>query len=339
VGRPKKKEKEDTKDTSVLAFDAVLDAIQREYGKDAVFYLNDAKKIDVEVISTGSLTLDFATGVGGFPRGRIIEVRGQPSSGKTTLLLSVIANANKNGERAVILDTEHALDIRYAKKLGVDPNLTLISQPNSAEQALNIMHDFMASGQVAIVGLDSIAGLVSEEERIKKIGDPSVMKVAALMSTALKKMEIVASQTRTIGIFTNQFRATMGYGNVGTGGNAIKYDTSIRIDLKEKNKLEVAGRVIGITTIAKLHKNKVHFPYTQAEMIIMFGKGISKIDEIINLSTEYKLVDKAGTWYSYKGTQIGQGRESVRSWLLENPEIFDNLEVGIRELLKSEEMD
>jgi recombination protein RecA len=336
MAKPKKKKEEESKGASILAFDSIVSAIEREYGKESIYYLNDAKKIDVDVISTGSIGLDSATGVGGLPLGRLVEVRGHESSGKTTLLLSVIANVNKAGGRAVIIDTEHALDIRYAKKLGIDPGLTLLSQPDNAEQALNIMHDFLASGQVSVVCLDSVAGLVSKEELEKKIGEPSMMKIASLMSTALKKMEIVAKKTNTLGIFTNQFRATPGYGNVGTGGNAIKYDTSIRIDLKKAKKLIVSDKIIGITTTAELIKNKVSFPFSQAELIIIFGKGISKLDEITNLGIEYGLIDKAGTWYSYKGEQIGQGRKPLTAWLVENPEICNTLEEGIKEILQSE---
>ena len=335
---PRKKKVTEEPVSNELALDAVLKAIEREYGKGAVFYLNDVKKEDVDVISTGSLALDSATGVGGLPRGKIVEVRGRESSGKTTLLLSVVANANRSGEKAVIIDTEHALDIRNVKRLGVDPDLTLISQPSSAEEALNIMHDFTASGQVAVVCLDSIAGLVSKEELEKKIGDPSMMKVASLMSAALKKMEIVAHKTNTLALFTNQFRASL-FGKVGTGGNAIKYDTSVRLDLKQEKKLVDPAdnsKVVGIVTSVELIKNKVFAPYRRADIIIVFGVGISKLEEIINLSIEYELVTQSGSWYSYKEDQIGQGRGSVRSWLLENPKIYTNLEAGIKEILQSQ---
>ena len=321
-------------DNKKRALETALMQIEKTYGKGAIMRLGDhSDQVNVEAISTGSLSLDLALGIGGVPRGRIIEIYGPEASGKTTLALHVLASAQKKGGEAAFIDVEHALDPTYARALGVDIDNLLISQPDTGEQALEITEQLVRSGAIDVVVVDSVAALLPRSELEGEMGDSSVGVVARLMSQALRKLTGAVSKTNTVVIFINQLREKIGvmYGNPETtpGGRALKYFSSVRIDVRRIETLKVAGEMVGNRTRAKIVKNKVAPPFKEAEFDIIYGEGISKIGEIIDLGVKLELIDKAGAWFTV-GEQRLQGRDSVKNYLQENPEIADELEAQIR---------
>ena len=316
------------------ALETALAQIEKTYGKGAIMRLGDhSDQVNVEAISTGSLSLDLALGIGGVPRGRIVEIYGPESSGKTTLALHILASAQKNGGEAAFIDVEHALDPTYARALGVDIDNLLISQPDTGEQALEITEQLVRSGAVDVIIVDSVAALLPRSELEGEMGDSSVGVIARLMSQALRKLTGAVSKTNTIVVFINQLREKIGvmYGNPETtpGGRALKYFSSVRIDVRRIETMKVGGEMIGNRTRAKIVKNKVAPPFKEAEFDIIYGEGISKIGEIIDLAVKLDLIDKAGAWFTV-GEQRLQGRDSVKAYLTENPEVADELEAQIR---------
>ena len=321
-------------DNKKRALETALMQIEKTYGKGAIMRLGDhSDQVNVEAISTGSLSLDLALGIGGVPRGRIIEIYGPEASGKTTLALHVLASAQKKGGEAAFIDVEHALDPTYARALGVDIDNLLISQPDTGEQALEITEQLVRSGAIDVIVVDSVAALLPRSELEGEMGDSSVGVVARLMSQALRKLTGAVSKTNTVVIFINQLREKIGvmYGNPETtpGGRALKYFSSVRIDVRRIETMKVAGEMIGNRTRAKIVKNKVAPPFKEAEFDIIYGEGISKIGEIIDLGVKLDLIDKAGAWFTV-GEQRLQGRDSVKTYLQDNPEIADELEAQIR---------
>ncbi len=316
------------------ALDAALSQIERAFGKGSIMKLNDEQKIEVESVSTGSLGLDIGLGIGGLPRGRIIEVYGPESSGKTTLALHVIAEAQKLGGTCAIVDAEHALDPGYAKKLGVDVDNLLISQPDAGEQALEITDTLVRSGALDVLVVDSVAALVPRAELEGEMGDSHMGLQARLMSQALRKLTGSISRSRTIVIFINQIRMKIGvmFGSpeTTTGGNALKFYASIRLDIRRIGAIKNKDEIVGNQTRVKVVKNKMAPPFRQVEFDIMYGEGISKLGELIDLGVAGNFVEKAGSWFSYDGQRIGQGRENVKNFLRENPEIAEKLEKQIR---------
>ncbi len=321
-------------DNKKRALETALMQIEKTYGKGAIMRLGDhPDQVNVEAISTGSLSLDLALGIGGVPRGRIIEIYGPEASGKTTLALHVLASAQKAGGEAAFIDVEHALDPTYARALGVDIDNLLISQPDTGEQALEITEQLVRSGAIDVIVVDSVAALLPRTELEGEMGDSSVGVIARLMSQALRKLTGAVSKTNTVVIFINQLREKIGvmYGNPETtpGGRALKYFSSVRIDVRRIETMKVAGEMIGNRTRAKIVKNKVAPPFKEAEFDIIYGEGISKIGEIIDLAVKLELIDKAGAWFTV-GEQRLQGRDSVKAYLQENPEVADELEAQIR---------
>ena len=316
------------------ALETALAQIEKNYGKGAIMRLGEDIPINVDAISTGSLSLDLALGVGGVPRGRIIEVYGPESCGKTTLALHVVASAQKLGGEAAYIDVEHALEPAYARALGVDIENLLISQPDTGEQALDITEALVRSGGVDVVVVDSVAALLPRSELEGEMGESSVGVVARLMSQALRKLAGAISKTNTVVIFINQLREKIGvmYGNPETtpGGRALKYFASVRIDMRRVETLKNGSEMIGNRTRAKVIKNKVAPPFKEAEFDIMYGEGISKVGEIIDLGTKLEIIDKAGAWFTVNGERI-QGREAVKEYLMSNPEVCDEIESQIRE--------
>ena len=316
------------------ALETALAQIEKTYGKGAIMRLGDhSEQVNVEAISTGSLSLDLALGIGGVPKGRIVEIYGPESSGKTTLALHILASAQKNGGEAAFIDVEHALDPTYARALGVDIDNLLISQPDTGEQALEITEQLVRSGAVDVIIVDSVAALLPRSELEGEMGDSSVGVIARLMSQALRKLTGAVSKTNTIVVFINQLREKIGvmYGNPETtpGGRALKYFSSVRIDVRRIETMKVGGEMVGNRTRAKIVKNKVAPPFKEAEFDIIYGEGISKIGEIIDLAVKLELIDKAGAWFTV-GEQRLQGRDSVKAYLQQNPEIADELEAQIR---------
>lgn len=316
------------------ALETAIAQIERSYGKGSIMRLGDNQAVNVEAIPTGSLSLDLALGIGGVPKGRIIEIYGPESSGKTTLALHIIASAQKGGGEVAFVDAEHALDPTYARALGVDIENLLVSQPDTGEDALSITETLVRSGAVDVVVVDSVAALVPRSEIEGEMGDSSVGVVARLMSQALRKLAGSISKTKCIVIFINQLREKIGvmYGNPETtpGGRALKYFSSVRIDVRRVETLKVGGEMVGNRTRAKIVKNKVAPPFKEAEFDIMYGEGISKIGEIIDLAVKLELIDKGGAWFTVNGTRI-QGRDNVKAYLKENPDVTDELEAKIRE--------
>ena len=316
------------------ALETALAQIEKNYGKGAIMRLGEDIPINVDAISTGSLSLDLALGVGGVPRGRIIEVYGPESCGKTTLALHVVASAQKLGGEAAYIDVEHALEPAYARALGVDIENLLISQPDTGEQALDITEALVRSGGVDVVVVDSVAALLPRSELEGEMGESSVGVVARLMSQALRKLAGAISKTNTVVIFINQLREKIGvmYGNPETtpGGRALKYFASVRIDMRRVETLKSGGEMVGNRTRAKVIKNKVAPPFREAEFDIIYGEGISKVGEIIDLGTKLEIIDKAGAWFTVNGERI-QGREAVKEYLMSNPEVCDEIESQIRE--------
>lgn len=313
--------------------------LDKLYGKGTVMKLGDTKAMDVDVISSGSIGLDVALGVGGYPRGRIIEIFGPESSGKTTLAIHAIAQVNKAGGIAAIIDAEHAFDKSYAEKLGVDTDNLLISQPDNGEQALEIAEHLIRSGAIDIVVIDSVAALVPRSEIEGEMGDSKMGLQARLMSQALRKLTGTISRTGCICIFINQLRDKIGvvYGNpeTTTGGNALKFYSSIRLDIRKVSQIKEGTEIMGNRTKVKVVKNKMAPPFRFTEFDIVYGEGISKIGEIIDYATELNIINKSGSWYSFEGQKIGQGRDSVKKFLNDNPELAEDLEARIKEQLFS----
>lgn len=316
------------------ALDAALSQIERAFGKGSIMRLGQNSHIDIEAISTGSLGIDIALGIGGMPKGRIIEIYGPESSGKTTLALSVIAQAQKKGGTCAFIDAEHALDPGYAKKIGVDIENLLISQPDAGEQALEIADTLVRSGTIDVLVVDSVAALVPKAELEGEMGDSHMGLQARLMSQALRKLTSTVSRSNTLIIFINQIRMKIGvmFGNpeTTTGGNALKFYASVRIDIRRVGSIKDKDDVIGSQTRVKIVKNKVAPPFKVVDFDIMYGEGISKTGELIDLGIKAGLVEKAGAWFSYKGEKLGQGRENAKLFLRDHPEIADEIENKIR---------
>jgi recombination protein RecA len=321
------------------ALQVTLDRLDKSYGKGSVMRMGDEPVEKLEVIKTGSVTLDRALGVGGFPKGRVIEIYGPESSGKTTLAIHAVAEAQKNGGIAAIIDAEHAFDQFYAKNLGVDIDNLLISQPDNGEQALEIADNLIRSGAIDILVIDSVAALTPKAEIEGEMGDNQMGLQARLMSKALRKLTGSISKANTCCIFINQLREKIGvmFGNpeTTTGGNALKFYSSVRIDIRRSSAIKNADKVIGNRTRIKVVKNKVAPPFQQAEFDIMYGEGISKTGEIIDLGVEMNIINKSGSWYSYGDTKLGQGRDAVKEILLDNPELSEELENKIIDQLNS----
>ena len=317
------------------ALAAALSQIEKQFGKGSIMRMGDTDvAADIQAVSTGSLGLDIALGIGGLPRGRVVEIYGPESSGKTTLTLSAIAQAQKLGGIAAFIDAEHALDTQYAQKLGVNVSELLISQPDTGEQALEIADMLVRSGSVDIVVVDSVAALTPKAEIEGEMGDSHMGLQARLMSQALRKLTANIKRTNTLVIFINQIRMKIGvmFGNpeTTTGGNALKFYASVRLDIRRTGAIKKGDEVIGSETRVKVVKNKVAPPFKQAEFDILYGEGISKEGEIIELGSNLKLVEKAGAWYSYKGEKIGQGKDNAREYLKEHPEVANEIDAKIR---------
>ena len=323
----------ETKDKD-KALEQVLADIEKQFGKGAIMKLGSSEHMEIDVTSTGSLSLDVALGVGGFPKGRIIEIYGPESSGKTTIALQAIAEVQKEGGRAAFIDAEHALDPVYAKKLGVNINELLLSQPDTGEQALEICEALVRSEAVNIVVIDSVAALVPQAEIEGEMGDSHVGLQARLMSQALRKLSGSINKTKTIVIFINQLREKVGvlFGNPETtpGGKALKYYSSVRLDIRRGEQLKVGSDVIGNKTNIKVVKNKVAPPFKTATVDIMYGEGVSKEGELLDLASDAGIVEKSGAWYAYKGDKIGQGKENAKIYLKENSKIENEIEELVR---------
>ncbi|AKP49909.1 recombinase RecA [Cyclobacterium amurskyense] len=318
------------------ALQLTLDKLEKTYGKGTVMKLSDNVVLDVPAISTGSLGLDMALGIGGVPRGRVIEIYGPESSGKTTLSMHCIAEAQKAGGLAAFIDAEHAFDKAYAEKLGIDTENLLISQPDSGEQALEITEHLIRSGAIDIIVIDSVAALVPKGELEGEMGDSKMGLQARLMSQALRKLTGAINKTGCACIFINQLREKIGvmFGNpeTTTGGNALKFYASVRLDIRRIGQIKDGpDNILGNRTKVKVVKNKVSPPFKVVEFDIMYGEGISKVGEIIDLGVEFEIVKKAGSWFSYEGNKLGQGRDAVKNLLLDNPELMDEIEFKIKE--------
>ena len=317
------------------ALEAALAQIEKQHGKGSVMRMGDAQvERDIQTVSTGSLGLDIALGIGGLPRGRVVEIYGPESSGKTTLTLHVIAEMQKLGGVAAFIDAEHALDVQYAKKLGVDIDDLLVSQPDTGEQALEIADMLVRSGGVDIVVIDSVAALTPKAEIEGEMGDSLPGLQARLMSQALRKLTASISKTNTLVIFINQIRMKIGvmFGNpeTTTGGNALKFYSSVRLDIRKTGTIKKGDEVVGSETRVKVVKNKVAPPFREALFDILYGEGISREGEIIDLGVEHKLIDKSGSWYAYEGEKIGQGKDNAREFLRQRPELARRIENQIR---------
>jgi recombination protein RecA len=318
------------------AIDLAVSQIEKQFGKGAIMKLGaDALIRDIATISTGSLGLDLALGVGGLPRGRVVEIYGPESSGKTTLALQVIAQAQRHGGICAFIDAEHALDVTYGRKLGVRTEDLLISQPDNGEQALEIAETLVRSGAIDVLVVDSVAALVPRAEIEGDMGDPQMGLQARLMSQALRKLTGTIAKSNTIVIFINQIRMKIGimFGNpeTTTGGNALKFYSSIRLDIRRIGAIKLADQIVGSRTKVKVVKNKVAPPFKEAEFDILYGTGISKEGELVDLGSEIGIIEKSGAWYSFGGERIGQGRENTKEFLKENPETADAIEQRIRE--------
>ena len=317
------------------ALEMALGQIEKQFGKGAVMKLGDFTAMNVEAIPTGALSLDIALGIGGIPKGRIIEVFGPESSGKTTLALHVVAEAQKMGGEAAFIDAEHALDPVYAKHLGVDIDNLIVSQPDTGEQALEIAEALVRSGAIDVIVVDSVAALVPKAEIDGDMGDSHIGLQARLMSQALRKLAGAINKSKSIIIFINQLREKVGvmFGNPETtpGGRALKFYSSIRLDIRKIENIKQEGEVVGNRARVKVIKNKVAPPFREAEFDIVYGKGISKEGNVLDLAVNLDLIEKSGSWFSYNGNRIGQGRENVKQYLLENPKIMEELEKKIRD--------
>ncbi|GEC79312.1 protein RecA [Flavobacterium aquatile] len=326
------------KEAKLKALQLTLDKLDKTYGKGTVMKMGDKAVEEVETISSGSLGLDLALGVNGYPRGRVIEIYGPESSGKTTLTLHAIAEAQKAGGIAAFIDAEHAFDRNYAEKLGVDIENLIISQPDNGEQALEIAENLIRSGAIDIVVIDSVAALTPKSEIEGEMGDSKMGLHARLMSQALRKLTGTISKTNCTVFFINQLREKIGvmFGNpeTTTGGNALKFYASVRLDIRRSSQIKDGENVIGNRTKVKVVKNKVAPPFKTAEFDIMYGEGVSKTGEILDLAVEFEIVKKAGSWFSYGDTKLGQGRDAVKALIKDNPELADELEIKIKALIK-----
>ena len=320
------------------ALEAALAQIQKQFGKGVIMKMDDTSALNIDTISTGSTSLDIATGVGGVPRGRIVEIYGPESSGKTTLTLHIVAEAQKNGGKAAFIDAEHALDPIYARNLGVNVEELIVSQPDTGEQALEICDMLARSGALDVIVIDSVAALVPKAEIMGEMGDSHVGLQARLMSQALRKIAGAVNKTNTCVIFINQLREKIGvmFGNpeTTTGGRALKFYASMRMDVRRVETIKSGDQMLGNRTRVKIVKNKVAPPFKQAEFDIMYGKGISKSGDVLDCAVEAKIIEKAGSWYSYAGDRIGQGRENVKNFLEENPDILAKVESELLATLK-----
>ena len=322
------------------ALDAVFKVIEKEYGTGSIMKLGDTHVSSVDAIPTGSLTLDLALGIGGIPRGRIIEIYGPESSGKTTVALHVVAEAQKMGGEAAFIDAEHALDPVYAGNLGVDIDNLIVAQPDTGEQALDICEALVRSGALDVIVIDSVAALVPKAEIEGEMGDTHVGLLARLMSQALRKLTAITAKSGTAVIFINQIREKVGvmYGNPETtpGGRALKFFSSVRLDVRRQEQLKSGSEVIGNHTRVKIVKNKVAPPFKEAEFDIMYGKGISKTGNILDVAADLGIIKKSGAWYSYDGQKIGQGRDNTKKYMEENPEFTKMIDLMVREKLRPE---
>lgn len=312
----------------------VLIDIEKQFGKGSVMRLGDTKRTEIEVVPSGSISLDIALGVGGYPKGRIIEIFGPESSGKTTFALHAIAEAQKQGGKAAFIDAEHALDPTYAKNLGVNIDDLLLSQPDTGEQALEICEALVRSGAISVIVIDSVAALVPQAEIEGEMGDNHVGLQARLMSQALRKLSGIISKTNTVAIFINQLREKVGiiFGNpeVTPGGRALKFYSTVRLDVRRADQIKSSENVVGNKTVVKVVKNKVAPPFKVANVEIMYGEGVSREGEIIDLASESNILEKSGTWYSFNGEKIGQGKESAKAFLKANPKILKEIEDLVR---------
>jgi recombination protein RecA len=331
------KEKAIENKEKLKALQLTIDKIEKNYGKGAIMKLGDAPVETMEIISTGSIGLDNALGIGGFPKGRVIEIYGPESSGKTTLSIHAIAEAQKKGGIAAFIDAEHAFDMNYAKKLGVDIENLLISQPDNGEQALEITENLIRSGAIDIIVIDSVAALTPKSEIEGEMGDSKMGLQARLMSQALRKLTSTISRTGCCCIFINQLREKIGvmFGNpeTTTGGNALKFYASVRLDIRRIGQIKDGENIVGNRTKVKVVKNKVAPPFKVIEFDIMYGEGISKMGEIVDLGVEHNIIKKSGSWFAYGDTKLGQGRDAVKQLLLDNPELSEEIEAKIRAAL------
>ncbi|HAR71969.1 MAG TPA: recombinase RecA [Flavobacteriaceae bacterium] len=322
------------------ALELALAGIEKQFGKGSIMKLGEDAKLNIEAISTGALTLDLAMGIGGVPKGRIVEIYGPESSGKTTVALHIIAESQKNGGIAAFIDAEHALDPTYAKGLGVDIGNLIVSQPDTGEQALEIAEALVRSGAVDVIVIDSVAALVPKAEIEGEMGDSRMGLQARLMSQALRKLTGTINKTKCTAIFINQLREKIGvmFGNpeTTTGGNALKFYASVRLDIRRSTQIKNGDEVIGNHSKVKVVKNKVAPPFRQAEFDIMYGEGISKVGEILDMGVEKGIVNKSGSWYSYNDSKLGQGRDAVKEVLKDNPELCEEIEAKIVALIKGE---
>ena len=329
------------KDAKLKALKLTLDKLDKAYGKGTVMKMSDAPVEDVDVISSGSLGLDVALGVGGYPRGRVVEIYGPESSGKTTLTLHAIAEAQKAGGIAAFIDAEHAFDRFYAENLGIDIDNLIISQPDNGEQALEIADNLVRSGAIDLIVIDSVAALTPRSEIEGEMGDSKMGLHARLMSQALRKLTGSISKTNCTMIFINQLREKIGvmFGNpeTTTGGNALKFYASVRLDIRRSTQIKDShGSVLGNKTRVKVIKNKVAPPFKLAEFDIMYGEGVSRIGEVLDLAVEFNIIQKSGSWFSYDSTKLGQGRDAVKLMIKDNPDLMDELEVKIKTIIKEE---
>ena len=333
---PTAKEKSANQAAEKKTLDLALSAINKQYGDGTLMRMGDATKMQVSTVSTGSVAIDLALGVGGLPRGRIVEIFGPESSGKTTLCLSIIAEIQRQGGNAVFVDVEHALDPRYSKVVGVDLDNLLVSQPESGEDALNIAETLIRSGAIDVIVIDSVAALVSKQELDGQMGDSTVGVQARMMSQAMRRLTAAISRTNCVVIFTNQIREKIGvmFGNPETtpGGRALKFFSSVRIDIRRIGQIkEPTGKVIGNRTKVKVVKNKVAPPFTECEFDIMYTEGISRSGSVLDLGIEHKILEKKGAWIAYNGQLIGQGREAAKDYLIKNPKVMEELQKTIME--------
>jgi recombination protein RecA len=329
--------KEINKD-KLKALEVTLGKIEKDFGRGTIMKLGDHAVDNVQIISTGSIGLDAALGIGGFPRGRVIEIYGPEASGKTTLAIHAIAEAQKNGGIAAIIDAEHAFDRNYAEKLGVDVENLLISQPDNGEQALEIADHLIRSGALDIIVIDSVAALTPKAEIEGEMGDSKMGLQARLMSQALRKLTANINRTNTSCVFINQLRDKIGvmFGSpeTTTGGNALKFYASVRVDIRRTSQIKEGEEIIGNRTRAKIVKNKLAPPFRKADFDILYGEGISQLGEIVDLGVDFEIIKKSGSWFSYGDTKLGQGRDAVKQILKDNPELYDELKVKIMEMFK-----